>query len=306
MLGRGYNGVQPVSQDTSETLGLPGFLSPWRAEAQRKHEVEVKLYTRLASEVKTRMEKDLGTECFAARLWDQQAKMNLTPEELSYIAGSAFEAGTDTTTGTVLWFLMAMVLYPDTMKKAQQEIDSIFGPDTVPGFSRMNDIPYCFALVKEVFRWSPAAPGGFPHLSDADDEYQGYAVRKGTMVIPCIWNMHHNEAEFPNSYTFDPERFMNRKSGNPESLNEGHYGFGFGRRKCPGQYLAAKTIYIAVVRILWAFDIRARKDSTGNDLRVDPENCTSGMTSKPLEFPLDIVPRSAAHIATIMSGHHDS
>ncbi|KAJ7025192.1 cytochrome P450 [Mycena alexandri] len=296
---------------------LPGFLSPWRAEAQRKHELEVevskplylrvaspqmklhvKLYTWLASEVKTRMEKELGTECFAARLWDQQAKMNLTLEELSYIAGSAFEAGTDTTTGTVLWFLMAM---------AQREIDSIFSSDTVPGFSRMNHMLYCFALVKEVFRWSPAAPGGFPHLSDADDEYQGYAIRKGTMVIPCIWNMHHNEAEFPNSYMFDPERFMNRKSVNDaDSLTEGHYGFGFGRRKCPGQYLAAKTIYIAVVRILWGFNIQARKDPSGNEAKVNPENCTSGMTSKPLDFPLDIVPRSAAHIDTIWSGQHDS
>jgi hypothetical protein len=44
----------------------------------------MQLYTRLSLEVKTRMEEDLSTECFAARLWDQQAKMNLTTEELSY------------------------------------------------------------------------------------------------------------------------------------------------------------------------------------------------------------------------------
>jgi len=25
-------------------------------------------------------------------------------------------------------------------------------------------------------RWAPAAPGGFPHYSDADDEYKGYKV----------------------------------------------------------------------------------------------------------------------------------
>ncbi|KAJ7726976.1 cytochrome P450, partial [Mycena olivaceomarginata] len=207
---------------------LPDFLSPWRAEAKRKHNKEVELYTRLASGVKSRMEKDLGMECFAARLWDQQEKMNLTPEELSYIAGSAFEAGTDTTTGTILWFLMAMVLYPATMRRAQEEIDSIFNSDTVPDFSRMNDLPYCFSLVKEIFRWAPAAPGGFPHYSDADDEYQGYIIPKGTMVIPCIWNMHHNEAEFPNSYTFDPERFLTskRRNGNgADSLTEGHYGY---------------------------------------------------------------------------------
>lgn len=136
------------------------------------------------------------------------------------------------------------------------------------------------------------------------------------MVIPCIWNMvssrstsrvhlnelpeqHHNEDEFPNSYVFDPERFM-RKSPSPaapDSLTEGHYGFGFGRhvcttglredqltflshrRKCPGQYMAAKTIWIAVVRLLWAFSIEPAKDSAGQAVHVDPANCTSGMTS---------------------------
>jgi hypothetical protein len=90
---------------------------------------------------------------------------------------------------------MAMALYPATMKKAQQEIDSVCTSDTMPGFAQMKDLPYCFALVKEVFRfsiillhracfncahlvlrWSPAAPGGFPHYTDADDEYMGYAV----------------------------------------------------------------------------------------------------------------------------------
>ncbi|KAJ7266401.1 cytochrome P450 [Mycena haematopus] len=281
---------------------LPDFLSPWRAEAKRKHNEEVQLYTRLSSEVKMRMEKDLGLECFTARLWDQQEKMNLSPEELSYIAGSAFEAGTDTTTGTLLWFFMAMILYPSTMRKAQQEIDLAFSSDTVPGFSRMHDLPYCFALVKEIFRWAPAAPGGFPHYSDADDEYKGYAIRKGTMVIPCIWNMHHNEAEFPNSYVFNPERFLTKtRSGNgADSLAEGHYGFGFGRRKCPGQYMAAKSIWIAVVRVLWAFNIEPRQNGSGN-FNVDPENCTSGMTSRPNDFPVNIVPRSAAYVETINS-----
>ncbi|KAJ7206114.1 cytochrome P450 [Mycena pura] len=281
---------------------LPNFLAPWRAEAQRKHEFEVELYTRLATSVKMRQEKELGIECFAARLWDQQQKMKIETEELAYIAGSAFEAGTDTTAGTLLWFLMAMILYPSTMQKAQAEIDSFFNAETIPGFSRMNDLPYCFALVKELFRWAPAAPGGFPHYTDTDDEYKGYRIRKGTMVIPCIWNMHHNEDEFPDSYVFNPERFTSKLSSQStqDSLTEGHYGFGFGRRKCPGQYLAAKTIWIAVVQLLWAFDIKAGKDADGQVAEVDPENCTSGMTSRPQNFPITLLPRSLSRVDSII------
>lgn len=56
------------------------------------------------------------------------------------MAGSAFEAGTDTTSVTILWFIMAMVLYPDTAIKAQNEIDALLGDDgsTIPGFEHMD------------------------------------------------------------------------------------------------------------------------------------------------------------------------
>lgn len=80
------------------------------------------------------------------------------------------------------WFLVAMLLFPETMRKAQAELDSVLGADgkTVPSFTYMTELPYCAALVKEVFRWRPAAPGGFPHYSDVEDEYKGYTVSSAT------------------------------------------------------------------------------------------------------------------------------
>ncbi|KAJ7789769.1 cytochrome P450 [Mycena olivaceomarginata] len=51
---------------------LPDFLSKWRVEAKQKHQRELEFYGRLALNVKARMENDIGMECFAARLWDQQ------------------------------------------------------------------------------------------------------------------------------------------------------------------------------------------------------------------------------------------
>jgi hypothetical protein len=47
---------------------------------------------------------------------------------------------------------MAMALYPATMRKAQDEIDQVFDPDTLPNFTKMQDLPYCAALIKEVIR----------------------------------------------------------------------------------------------------------------------------------------------------------
>jgi cytochrome P450 len=136
----------------------------------------------------------------------------------------------------------------------------------------------------------PAAPGGFPHLSDADDVYKGYTIHGGTMVIPNIWAMQHNPAQFPDPLVFNPERFLpssstqpdhqSRPSVKPEMLSEGHYGFGFGRRACPGKHLASKTIWIGVTRMMWAFEIGYKVDEKGERVGVvDTERCTSGITS---------------------------
>lgn len=67
-----------------------------------------------------------------------------------------------------------MVLYPHTMRAAQAELDRVLGGDdeNIPSFSMFKHLPYCAALVKEVFRWAPPAPACFPHYSDADDEYK--------------------------------------------------------------------------------------------------------------------------------------
>lgn len=64
------------------------------------------------------------------------------------------------------------------MRKAQAEIDAVVGSDgeTMPSFQHLDALPYTAALTKEVLRWMPAAPGGFPHYSDHDDEYKGFKV----------------------------------------------------------------------------------------------------------------------------------
>lgn len=53
-----------------------------------------------------------------------------------------------------------MVLYPNVMRKAQNEIDSVVGRDRLPSFSDQDELPYVRAMVKEVLRWRPVAPLG--------------------------------------------------------------------------------------------------------------------------------------------------
>ena len=56
--------------------------------------------------------------------------------------------------------MLMMVLYPTVLRRAQEEIDHVIGPDRLPLFSDRKDLPYIDALVKETLRWENAAPTG--------------------------------------------------------------------------------------------------------------------------------------------------
>jgi cytochrome P450 len=75
---------------------------------------------------------------------------------------------------------MAMALYPEVARKAQDEIDAVVGCGCLPEFEHKSQLPYCEALVREVFRWRPIVPMGVPHSTIEDDIYEGYFIPKGS------------------------------------------------------------------------------------------------------------------------------
>ena len=97
-----------------------------------------------------------------------------------------------------------MTLYPEVQKKAQAEIDAVVGPNRLPDFNDRSSLPYVNAIVKESARWNIVvpigrpfvitiittiltSPEGIPHMSTNDDEYNGYYIPKGTVVIGNAW-----------------------------------------------------------------------------------------------------------------------
>jgi len=98
-----------------------------------------------------------------------------------------------------------MALYPEVQKKAQVELDAVAGPNRLPDFEDRPSLPYINAIVKESMRWHLVGPlggpylsslllstiltgsEGFPHMATDDDEYGGYYIPKGTVVIANAW-----------------------------------------------------------------------------------------------------------------------
>lgn len=84
-------------------------------------------------------------------------------------------------------FFLAMAMHDDVQKKALIELDEVVGPHRLPRFSDRPSLPFIEAIVRECLRWQTVAPLGIAHQLIADDEYRGFCIPKGTIVMANQW-----------------------------------------------------------------------------------------------------------------------
>lgn len=94
------------------------------------------------------------------------------------------------TNAAVHAFVLAMAMFPEAQRKAQAELDAVVGPDRLPDFADQKSLPYVSALMKEVLRWHVVAPIGVPHRSTEADEYGGYYLPGGSLIIVNQWSVY--------------------------------------------------------------------------------------------------------------------
>jgi cytochrome P450 len=104
---------------------------------------------------------------------------------------SMYLGGSDTTVSSLMDFFLAMAIFPEAQKKAQEELDRVIGSDRLPLTSDKASLPYIEAMVKETHRWHPVAPMGLPHCAMEDDSINGYRIPKGALVMTNIWYVSH-------------------------------------------------------------------------------------------------------------------
>ncbi|ETW79020.1 cytochrome P450 monooxygenase 71 [Heterobasidion irregulare TC 32-1] len=200
------------------------------------------------------------------------------------------------TPSTINTFILLMVLYPEVQQKAHAEIDAIIGHGRLPKHSDESLLPYVGAVVKEVLRWAPIAPLGVPHSVLSDDIYKGYLIPAGSVVLGNCWAILHDETMFPDPDAFKPERFLDTGGGATSDYPDA--AFGFGRRVCPGRFMAHAAVWLAIVSILSTFDISKAVDEDGNEI-VPAGEFIDGLIMYPAPFKCRIEPRSTSAVSLI-------
>jgi len=284
---------------------VPDFLAPWKKEihinSARETYANMELVEGVKRDIQIGKEKgyEVSPSLTQTLLAVREAEgIPLPDKDFSYVPASLFGAGSDTTASTMCSAILALVTHQSVLNAAHAELDSIIGLERTPKFEDEDQLPYIRALVKEVLRWRPVAVlGGTPHASTEDDVYQGYYIPTGTTILGNSWAINLNEEYYPNPQLFNPSRFLEEgdsrflpelRGNKTHPAKSGHSSFGWGRRICPGADLAANSLFIALSKLVWAFEILPSE-------KYDTFAYTDGFNIRPKPFRCLIRIRSEAH-----------
>lgn len=287
---------------------IPTALAPFKQEALKLHTEELSLFRKLQDDVRQSMRKGASTPgSFTKTFLENQETFKLSDDEGAYVIGTLFEAGSGTTAAAMMSFCLAMCLFPEWQQKLQDEVDRVTGT-RIPGFEDMPQLPTVRAVIKEVLRWRPVTAGGVPHQLTKDDEYQGYHFSAGTVFHANQWAIHRDPELYPDPDAFRPDRWLDPKF--PQTYREplakypnlqNYSCFGFGRRICPGQNIAERSLVLLTARMAWALDLRRKTGADGTPLPIPEYDYTAGFNVQPRHFDFDVFPRSAEKVEMVFS-----
>ena len=184
---------------------------------------------------------------------------------------------------------MAFLLYhPVVLKKAQDEIDTHLGaePSRLLDKTDLPHLPYLYCVINETLRLRSAAPLLLPHEATADCKLHGYDVASGTIVLVNAYAIHRDPVAWgPEPEEFRPERFENGGAEGKLMIP-----FGSGRRKCPGESLAMRTMGMVLGTLIQCFDWKRVGDE-----EVDMSASSGTILFKAVPLEALCTPRAGMH-----------
>ncbi|XP_037544766.1 cytochrome P450 2J6 [Nematolebias whitei] len=204
-------------------------------------------------------------------------------KNLTFCILDVFGAGTEPNTTTLLWGLLYMILYPHIQEQVQAEIDAVIGSSRHPSLDDRENMPYTDAVIHETQRMGNVVPLNVPHMTNKDTTLDKYTIPKGTMVIPVLHSVLHDESIWETPHSFNPQHFLD-----PDGKfrrREAFLPFSAGKRVCLGEQLAKMELFLFFSSLLQRFKFSA---PAGEQPSLDFE---MGATCCPKPYRLCAVPR---------------
>ncbi|KAJ7062710.1 cytochrome P450 [Mycena amicta] len=290
----------PTSNAVDFIKPLRLFPTRTKTRAKNLNAEMIEVYGGIIQDVQDRLDRgEEVPDCLMKHLLEVGPSEGFEKEDILMLAVAFAILTSILTAGILQWFIAFMATHPAVAAAAHAELDQVVGRDRLPTSDDEKNLPYIRAIIKEVQRihspfWVPT-----PHYSTADLVYNGMFIPKGTVVLLNCWTIHHNEERYPDSYTFNPDRYIgdNLSSSASSKLSDpmlrDHWAFGAGRRICPGFTIAEREIWLAASGLLWAYTFHCVPEAP---ISLQEYEGASGRTPLPFKMKLTVRHRRAREI----------
>ncbi|KPM31348.1 Cytochrome P450 [Croceitalea dokdonensis DOKDO 023] len=89
-------------------------------------------------------------------------------------------------------------------------------------------------------------------IANREDQFNGTTIKKGTLFLMSIYELHRYEAFWEDPLAFKPERF---EAQNQKKYQEYYYPFGAGPRMCVGNNFAMFEMMMVIAEVLKKYRI---------------------------------------------------
>ncbi|KAG0695609.1 cytochrome P450 [Suillus ampliporus] len=225
---------------------------PWYArDLKRGLERTTKVNHTHLNRVKEQMGNgDIGPS-FVRHMLESNPLYGLSDDEMAALGGSFFGGGSATIAAAVCTVFLAAACFPEEQAKVQAELDAVIGRHRAPTFADLKSLPCLQAFISEALRWRPSSPYGFAHRTTKEVIWENYCIPAGTTVFGNPWAISRDPEVYPEPHAFKPQRWIDGQGRLRDDVKLLIYGFG--RRICPGQHVANRSLSITSLFILWAF-----------------------------------------------------
>ncbi|XVF33155.1 hypothetical protein REPUB_Repub17cG0144000 [Reevesia pubescens] len=187
----------------------------------------------------------------------EDGKTHMDDTDIKALIQDMIAAATDTSAVTNEWAMAEVIKNPRVLRKIQEELDIIVGPNRMVTESDLPHLNYLRCVVRETFRMHPAGPFLIPHESLRATTINGYYIPAKTRVFINTHGLGRNTKLWDDVEVFRPERHW-LVDGTRVEISHGAdfkiLPFSAGKRKCPGAPLGVTLVLMALARLFHCFD----------------------------------------------------
>ena len=247
---------------------LPMFLKPWERRNRQRFDRDKRFVKEKLNRIKLLRAQGKMSDAFLPLIEAEEKgdEFGEGIDEAAYLSLMLVIGAADTSAVSTWSFMQAMIMFPEIQAKGREAIVSAVG-NRIPVFEDLERIPYVRCLMKETWRWRPPVALGHPHITTKELMYKGMRIPARSQIHLNAFAVQHDPSRYPDPSAFEPSRFQNDHTTTMQSINakdvseRDHFAFGAGRRICPGYHVAERSLAIAIMRILWAFEIVPSSDA---------------------------------------------